>query len=37
MSQLSRTGVSLEESLLKEFDRLSTKRDIRIDPRRFAI
>jgi len=26
MSQLSRTGVSLEESLLKEFDRLITKR-----------
>jgi CopG family nickel-responsive transcriptional regulator len=26
MSQLSRTGVSLEEDLLKEFDRLITKR-----------
>lgn len=26
MSQLSRTGVSLEENLLKEFDRLITKR-----------
>jgi metal-responsive CopG/Arc/MetJ family transcriptional regulator len=26
LSQLSRTGVSLEEDLLKEFDRLITKR-----------
>ncbi len=37
MTQLSRTGVSLEDDLLKEFDRLIAKRGYSIAPRRFAI